>query len=162
VRTAAVAGRRPTCAAARRAERDELRERAGRQRRGLRRGEQRVRLGRPAHGLGGVVDEDVQRPLRADRVGERHDLGGVTQVDADDAQPIQPVGAVAHRRKAPRRVTREARRDRRVRAVAQQPQRDVHPDLRAAAGEQRPPAREIRARARRARLRAAQAGQSWW
>ena len=54
--------------------------------------------------------------------------------------------AVGHRGEAARRVAREARRDRRVRAVAQQAQRDVHADLRAAAGEQRAAARQVGAR----------------
>ncbi len=62
------------------------------------------------------------------------------------AQAIEPVGAVGHRGEAACGVAREARRDRRVRAVAQQPQRDVHADLRAAAGEQRAPARQVGAR----------------
>ena len=98
---------------------------------------------RAAHRLGGVVDEDVERALRGDGVGERDDLGGVAQVDADDAQPVDPVGAVLHRLEAADRVVGEARGDRRVGAVAQQPQRDVHADLRAAAGEQRAAAGEV-------------------
>ena len=44
---------------------------------------------------------------------------------------------------AAHRVVREAGGDRRVGAVAQQPQRDVHADLRAPAGEQRAPAGEV-------------------
>ena len=44
--------------------------------------------------------------------------------------------AVLHGGEAAHRVLGEARRDRRVRAVAEQPQRDVHPDLGAATGEQ--------------------------
>jgi hypothetical protein len=56
---------------------------------------------------------------------------------------VQPVGAVLHRGEAADRVAREAGRDRRVRAVAQQPQRDVHADLRPAAGEQRAAAGEV-------------------
>ena len=82
-------------------------------------------------------------PCAGDRVGERDDLGRVAQVDADDPQPVQPVGAVRHRGEAAHRVVREAGGDRRVRAVAQQPQRDVHADLGAAAGEQRAPAGQV-------------------
>ena len=58
----------------------------------------------------------------------------------------EPVGAVGHGREAAHGVAREAGRDRRVRAVAQQAQRDVHADLRAAAGEQRALAGEVGAR----------------
>ena len=68
---------------------------------------------------------------------------GLAQVDPDDVQAIDPIGAVGHRREAARRVLREAGRDRRMRAVAQQPQRDVHADLRAPAGEQRASPGEI-------------------
>ena len=82
-------------------------------------------------------------PCCGDRVGQRDDLRRVAQVDADDPQPVQPLGAVVHRREAPCGVAREARRDRRLGAVAQQPQRDVHADLRAAAGEQRATAAEV-------------------
>ena len=121
------------------------RQRPFRQRGRLGPREQGVGGGGAAHGLGGVVDEDVERALGGDVVGERDDLGGVAQVDADDAQAVQPVGAVGHGGEAAGGVAREARRDRRVRAVAQQPQRDVHADLGAAAGEQRAAAVEVRA-----------------
>ena len=47
------------------------------------------------------------------------------------------------RRKAPRRVTRKARRDRQIGAVAQQTQRDVHPDLGATSGQQRPASGQV-------------------
>ena len=92
--------------------------------------------GGAAHRLGRVVDQDVQRALRGHRVGQRDDLSRVAQVDAHDAQPVQPVGAVVHRGEAAHGVVRKAGGDRRVRAVAQQPQRDVHADLGAPAGEQ--------------------------
>ena len=117
--------------------------RCGRERFGLAGDQQRVRAGRAAHGLRGVVDEDVERTVGGNRVGQRHDLAGLAQVDPDDVQAIDPIGAVGHRREAARRVLREAGRDRRVRAVAQQPQRDVHADLRAPAGEQRASPGEI-------------------
>ena len=99
--------------------------------------------GRPAHGLRRVVDQDVERAGRDHRVGQRVDLGRVAQVDADDAQPVQPVGAVVHGGEPAHRVVREPGGDRRVRAVAQQAQRDVHADLRPSAGEQRPAAGEV-------------------
>ncbi len=116
---------------------------------------QRLRLGldqrcigprRPADGLGGVVDQDVQRSLCCNGVRERDDLGRVAQVDPDDAQPVDPVGAVLHGSESANRIGREARGDRRVGAVAQQPQCDVHPYLRAATGEQSAPAGEVSAR----------------
>lgn len=96
-----------------------------------------VRVRGPAHGLRRVVDQDVQRALGRDRVGERDDLRGVTQIDADDLQPVDPLVAVRHRLEAADRVVGEASGDGGVRTVAQQPQRDVHADLRAAAGEER-------------------------
>ena len=114
-----------------------------RERFGLAGDQQRVGVGRAAHGLRGVVDQDVERTVGRDRVGELDDLPGLAQVDADDVQAVEPVAAVGHRREAARRVLREAGRDRRVRAVAQQPQRDVHADLRAPAREQRAPPGEV-------------------
>ena len=129
-------------------ERDDIRERAARQRRLRGRGQVRVGLGRPPHGLRRVVDQDVERALGGDLVGEGDHLSGIAQVEADDAQAIDPVRAVVHRGEAPDRVVREARRDRRVGAVAKQPQRDVHPDLGPAAGEQRAPSAQIGARVR--------------
>ena len=121
-------------------------QRAFGQRRALGFDQRRVGLGRAPDGLRGVVDQDVQRPSRADRVGERHDLRGVAQVDADDVQTIEPLAAVRHRREAPDRVVGKARRDRRLGAVAQQPQGDVHADLRPPAGQQRATAAQVGAR----------------
>ena len=105
--------------------------------------ERGVRAGRASHRLGRVVDQDVQRALRGDRVRQRDDLGRVPQVDADHLEPVQPVGAVGHRGEATHGVVGEAGGDRGVRAVAQQPQRDVHADLGAAAGEQGRAAAEV-------------------
>ncbi len=58
---------------------------AGGQRIGLRLGQRRIGAGGAAHRLRRVVDEDVQRALRGEVVGEGDHLGGITQVDADDA-----------------------------------------------------------------------------
>ena len=76
-------------------------------------------------------------------VGERDDLARVAQVDADHPEPVQPVGAVGHGGEAADGVVREPGRDRGVGAVAEQPQRDVHADLGAAAGEQRAPPGQV-------------------
>ena len=98
-----------------------------------------------AHGLGRVVDDDVERTGRVQGVGQGHHLGGVAEVDADDPEPVQPVGAVLHGGEAPRGVLREARGDGGVRAVPEQAQGDVHADLGPAAGEQRAAAGQVRA-----------------
>ncbi len=97
-----------------------------------------------AHGLGRVVDDDVQRAGGVQGIGQRHHLGGVAQVDADDPQPVQPVAAVLHGGEAARGVLGEAGGDGGVGAVAEQPQRDVHADLRPAAGEQRTASGQVR------------------
>ena len=102
--------------------------------------------GRPAHRLRRVVDQDVQRPCGGDRVGQRDHLGRIAQVDADHAQPVQPVGAVRHGGEPAHGVVREAGGDRGVGAVAQQPQRDVHADLGPSAGEQRAAPGQVGAR----------------
>ena len=113
------------------------------QRLGLGIREQRVRAGGAADRLGRVVDQDVEGTLRRDGVGEGDDLGRVAQVDADDAEAVQPLGRVGQRGEAADRIAREPGRDRRVGAVAQQAQRDVHADLGATAGEQGALAGEI-------------------
>ena len=118
--------------------RDEFRRRGP-----LRLDERRVGAGSPAHRLGGVVDQDVQRALRGHGVRERDDLGWVAQVDAHDAQPVQPVGAIGHHREAAHGVVRKTGGDGRVGAVAEQSQRDIHADLRAATGEQGAPTFEV-------------------
>lgn len=116
---------------------------AGGQRGALALDQRGVRGGQAAHGLGGVVDQDVERALLRDPLGEGHGLGGVAQVDADDLQAVQPVRGVVHRLEAADGVLGETGGDRGVRAVAQQPERDVHADLGAAAGEQRALAGEV-------------------
>ena len=72
-------------------ERDDLAARPARQREAVRRGQVRVGLGRAAHGLRRVVDQDVERALGGDLVGQRDDLARIAQVDAHHAQPMQPV-----------------------------------------------------------------------
>ena len=137
---------------------------ARRQRRALAGDQRRVGAGRAAHGLGGVVDQDVERALRGDRVGERDDLapgraGRCRRCAGGRSQSA--LSSIAAKRRA-------ASRGKRVvivvcGAVAQQPQRDVHADLRAPAGEQRAPPGQVGARvAALAWWSAAQAGQSWW
>ena len=106
-------------------------------------GEQRVRPGRAAHRLGGVVDQDVEGALRGDRVGEGDHLGGIAKVDPDDAQTVQPVARIGQRREPSHGIPREPGGDGQVGSVAQQTESDVHPDLRAAAGEQRALAGEV-------------------
>lgn len=99
--------------------------------------------GQPSYGLRRVVDEDVERARLGDLLGEGHGLRRVPQVDADDLQAVDPVRRVVHGLETADGVLREARGDGGVRAVAQQPQRDVHADLGAAAGEQGALAREV-------------------
>src|SRR5690606_13768040 len=105
-----------------------------------------IRPGGAAHGLGGVVDEDVQRAAGGDLVGQRHHLGGVAQVHADHVHAVGPLGVVVHRGEPARGVAGEAGGDGDVGAGAQQHEGDVHADLRAAAGEQGPPAGQIHLR----------------
>ena len=89
------------------------------------------------HGLRRVVDQDVQRPLGGHPVRQRDHLGRVAQVDADNAQPVQPVGRVLKGREPAGGVPGETGGDGGVRAIAQQPQGDMHADLGPPAGEQR-------------------------
>ena len=133
------AGKRRGMGVADAVERDHVDE--FRRRGALRLDERSVGAGGSAHRLGGVVDQNVQRALRGDGVRKRDDLSGVAKVDPDDAQPVQPVGAVGHRGEAAHGIVRKAGGDRRVGAVAEQSQRDIHADLGAATGEQGAPDR---------------------
>jgi hypothetical protein len=122
---------------------DHLGLRTARQGGGLGADELRVGARRASYGLRRVVDEYVQRALGRDLVGQRHHLLRVTQVDADDAQPVQPVGAVRHGGEPSYGVVGEARGDGGVGTVAEEAERDVHADLGAAAGEQGTPVGEV-------------------
>ena len=88
------------------------------------------------HGLRCVVDENVERTLSRDRIGERDHLGRVTQIDTDDAQAVQPILGVVHCREAANGIARKPGGDGGMGAVAQQPQGDIHADFGTAAGEQ--------------------------
>ena len=105
-----------------------------------------VGVGGAPHGLGRVVDQDVQRAFGGDAVGQGDDLGGVAQIDADNAQSVQPLAAVFDGGEAPGGVFGEARGDGGVRPVAQQPQGDMHADFCPSAGEQGALAAQIRTR----------------
>ena len=128
------------------AEGEHVGQRAGRQRGRLGLLEQRVGAGERRTVCAALLIRMSSGPFCGHGVCERDDLCRVAQVDADDVQSVQPVGAVRHRGEAADGVVREPGGDRRVRAVAQQPQRDVHPDLGAAPGQQRTPAGEVGAR----------------
>ena len=117
-------------------ERQQLGRGTVRQWRQLGLGQRRVGAGGAAHSLGGIVDQDVQRPGVSDGVGQADHLGRVAQVDADHPQPVQPVAGIGQAGEPPHGIAGKPRGDRRVGAVAKQAQGDVHPDLGPAAGEQ--------------------------
>jgi hypothetical protein len=54
-----------------------------------------VEVGGAADGLAGVIDDEVQ-PLAGgvQMMAERFNAGRVTQVEAEDLQPVRPVGEV--------------------------------------------------------------------
>ncbi len=124
----------------------------------------RVGLGRAAHGLRGVVDEDVERARRAaTSSASAMTWPGSRRSMPDDPQPVQPVGAVVHRGEAARR----RRCGKRVVIVVCAPSRSSRSAMyipifaRPPVSSARRPVRSVRA-SRRAWLSAAQAGQSWW
>ena len=95
--------------------------------------------------LTGIVDQDVERAFRSDRVGQVNHLARVSQVDADNVEATKPVIGVVHRPEASDCIVWKAGRDRGVCAVPEQSQSDVHPDLGPAPGQQRPFARQVSA-----------------
>ena len=103
-----------------------------------------VELRRPAHGLAGVVDDEVEPVAgRAQVRAKRLDARRVAQVEAEDLQPVAPLVEVRLLRVAVRRVARESRRDDQLRARAQQLDPRLVADLHAPAGEQRDAARQV-------------------
>ncbi len=115
-----------------------------RQHRGLTGGEERVRLGRTPYGLGGVVDQDVERPaLAAQLLADAEDLTRIAQIHRDDGQPVPPRRAAGDGAEPAQRVGREPRGDEQFGTVAQHHQRELETDLHASAGQQRPPAAQI-------------------
>ena len=106
-------------------------------------GQRRVGAGGSAHSLGGIVDQDVQRPGLGDGVGQTDHLCRIAQVDAHHPQPVQPVARIGQAGEPPHGIAGKPCGDRRVGAVAKQAQSDVHADLGPAAGEQGAPAGEI-------------------
>ena len=75
-------------------EREQLGQRALGQRRQLGIHQRLVRTGGAPHRLRRVVDEDVERAVGRDGVGESDHLGRVAQVDADDLEAMDPVRRV--------------------------------------------------------------------
>ena len=98
----------------------------------------RVELRRAAHGLAGVVDDEVQpRFLLHQLRAERLDARGVAQVEAVDLEAVAPLREVGFLGVALGAVAREARGDDQPRAGAQQLDAGLVADLDAPAGEQR-------------------------
>ena len=132
------------------------------QRRRLLRHHVRVEVGRTAHGLAGVVDDEVEpRPRGQQLAAERLDARRVTQVETEHLEAVAPLGEVGLLGVAAGGVAGEARGDDEVRAGAQQLQPGLVADLHAAAGEQRHASAqvgqlgalaEVELRARRAQL----------
>ena len=103
-----------------------------------------VEVGRPAHGLAGVVDDEVEPVPRREQVrAERLDARRVAQVEPEDLEPVAPVAEVRLARVPGRGVAREARRDDQLRPCPQQLDPRLVADLHAAAGEQRHAAAQV-------------------
>jgi hypothetical protein len=106
-----------------------------------------IEIGRPADGLAGVVDDEVE-PLAAlvpgqQKVAEGLDAGGVAQVEAEDLETVGPARKIGFAGVAQRRVARETRGHDQVRTRAQELESGLVADLHPPAGEQGDPAGEI-------------------
>jgi hypothetical protein len=109
-----------------------------RQRGGLAIHHVRIEIRRPPHRLAGVVDDEVEsRPRREELAAEGLDARRVAQIEAEDLEPVLPVGKVGLAGVALRGVTREARGDDEMRARAQQLEPRLITNLDAAARQQR-------------------------
>ena len=103
-----------------------------------------VELGRPAHRLAGVVDDEVEAVPRLVQVlAEGLDARRVPQVEAEDLEPVAPRAEVRLLRVARGRVAREAGRHDQVRTGTQQLDAGLVADLHAPARQQGDAPREV-------------------
>ena len=71
-----------------------------------------VELGRTAHRLARIVDDEIETVTRPQQLGaERLDARRMTQIEAEDLEAVAPLGEVGFGGVAGGRVAREARRD---------------------------------------------------
>ena len=118
--------------------------RHGVQRRGLAGHHVLVELGRPPHGLAGIVDDEVEPVPGCQQLpAERLDARRMAQVEPEDLEPVPPVGKIRFRGVADRGVPGEAGGDDQVGAGAQQLDAGLVADLDPAAGQQRHPAPQV-------------------
>ncbi|MNM76714.1 hypothetical protein D3C81_885450 [compost metagenome] len=98
----------------------------------------RIELRRTAHGLAGVVDDEIQPRTRGQQlIAERLHAGRVAQIQSVHLQTMTPNGEVGFFRITCRRVTRETRGDDQFRTGTQQLQPRLVADLDATTSEQR-------------------------
>ena len=103
-----------------------------------------IEVGRPAHGLARVVDDEVEARAGGEQLAaERLDARRVAQIEAEDLEAMSPLAEVGLAGVPLRRVARKPRRDDDVRAGAQQLERGLIADLDAAAGDQRDTSAQI-------------------
>ena len=103
-----------------------------------------IELGRPAHRLAGVVDDEVEAVPRLVQVlAEGLDARRVPQVEAEDLEPVAPLAEVGLPRVARGRVAREAGRHDQVGAGTQQLDAGLVADLHAPARQQGDAPREV-------------------
>ena len=97
----------------------------------------RVERRRPANGLAGVVDDEVEAMARLQHLAaERLHAGRMSQVEAEDLEPIAPFAEIGLARVARRRIPRKARGDDEVGARTKQLESRLIADLHAAARQQ--------------------------
>ena len=103
-----------------------------------------VEVRRPAHGLARVVDDEVEPVARLVQVpAELLDARRVTQIEAEDLEPIAPVVEVGLLRVPGRRVPRKPRRHDQRGSGSQQLDPGLVADLHPSAREQRDAAAEV-------------------
>ena len=103
-----------------------------------------IELGRPAHGLARVVDDEVEAVARLVQVlAEGLDARRVPQVEPEDLEAIAPLREVRLLRVARGRVAREAGRHDQLGARTQQLDAGLVADLHAPARQQGHAAREV-------------------
>ena len=104
----------------------------------------RVEVRWPAHGLAGVVDDEVQAVAGIEQLAaERLDARRVTEVETEDLESMSPLGKIGFIRVPHRRIARKTCRDDETRAASKELQPGLVADLDATAGQERDSSPEI-------------------
>ena len=104
-----------------------------------------IEVGRPAHCLTGVVDDEIEAIAGSEQmVAKGFNAGRVPQVEPKDLEPLGPFGKVRLPGVARRRIAGKAGRDDKLGSRAEQLDSSLVANLDPSSRQQRHPARQVR------------------